>query len=79
MGSWPTFSYHPASLKEIEVDGSNPNYCSVDGVLYNKDKSELIYYPSGKEDATFKVPEWCEIHSVWLHILLCLQTYIDRF
>ncbi len=57
MGSWPTFSFHPESLKEIEVDGSNPKYCSVDGVLYNKDKSELIYYPSGKEGATFKVPD----------------------
>ncbi len=36
------------NLMEINVDPSNPNYCSVDGVLYSKDKTELICVPSGK-------------------------------
>jgi len=35
-------------LTEINVDPSNPNYCSVDGVLYSKDKTELICVPLGK-------------------------------
>lgn len=33
------------ALQRIEVDENNPNYCDVDGVLYNKDKTELICYP----------------------------------
>lgn len=33
------------SLKAIFVDENNPNYCDVDGVLYNKDKTEVICYP----------------------------------
>ncbi|HAQ64228.1 MAG TPA: hypothetical protein DCR23_07175 [Ruminococcaceae bacterium] len=33
------------SLQCIYVDENNPNYCDVDGVLYNKDKTEIICYP----------------------------------
>lgn len=32
-------------LKAINVDENNENYCSVDGVLYNKDKTELMVFP----------------------------------
>ncbi len=33
------------NLEAIFVDENNPNYCDIDGVLYNKDKTELIMYP----------------------------------
>ncbi|MBE6752708.1 MAG: leucine-rich repeat domain-containing protein, partial [Ruminococcaceae bacterium] len=33
------------SLKELDVDESNKFYCDVDGVLYNKDKTECIFTP----------------------------------
>ncbi len=33
------------SLERIEVDENNPNYCDVDGVLYNKDKTVVMNYP----------------------------------
>ena len=33
------------ALREIRVDKNNPNYCDVDGVIYNKDKTELICRP----------------------------------
>ena len=33
------------ALQCIYVDEDNPNYCDIDGVLYNKDKTELICYP----------------------------------
>ena len=33
------------SLKEFIVDENNPNYCDIDGVLYNKDKTQVICYP----------------------------------
>ena len=35
------------SLTEISVDSSNSQYCSVNGVLYTKDKTKLIRYPGG--------------------------------
>ena len=35
-------------LTAITVDESNPNYCDVDGVLFNKDKTTLIQYPASK-------------------------------
>ena len=44
------------SLTEITVAEDNPNYCSVDGVLFNKDKTELIEYPAAKEGA-YTIPE----------------------
>ncbi len=37
----------------VHVD--NPNYCSIDGVLFNKDKTVLIQYPGGKSGA-YTVP-----------------------
>lgn len=33
------------ALQKIEVDENNPNYCDIDGVLYNKDKTQLLCYP----------------------------------
>ena len=33
-------------LKEINVSEGNANYSSIDGVLYNKDKTVLLYYPN---------------------------------
>lgn len=47
------------SLKEIIVDPENPNYSSVDGVLYNKDKTTLLICPSGKT-GTLRIPEGAE-------------------
>ena len=35
-------------LKEISVSGDNPIFASVDGVLYNKDKTELLFCPEGR-------------------------------
>ena len=40
-----------SSLNLINVDIKNPNYCSIDGVLFNKDKTTLIQYPGGKQGA----------------------------
>lgn len=37
------------SLKSIAVDEQNPNYCSQNGAVYNKEKTELIAVPAGME------------------------------
>lgn len=38
------------ALQNIEVDENNPNYCDIDGVLYNKDKTELLCYPCNHDE-----------------------------
>ncbi len=38
-------------LTSIDVASDNSNYCLVDGVLFNKDKTTLIQYPGGKQGA----------------------------
>ena len=38
-------------LTSINVSPDNSNYCSVDGVLFNKDKTTIIQYPGGKQGA----------------------------
>ena len=43
-------------LIEYEVSENNPNYCSVDGVLYSKDKKVLVQYPSEKEGSSIVIP-----------------------
>ena len=40
----------------INVDGNNKEYSSIDGVLYNKDVSELICYPCGMPLNSFSIP-----------------------
>ncbi|MGN1194125.1 MAG: leucine-rich repeat domain-containing protein, partial [Acutalibacteraceae bacterium] len=44
------------TLTRIDVDADNPNYCSVDGVLFNKDKTVLMQYPVGKADTSYSIP-----------------------
>lgn len=44
------------NLEKIIVDVNNSNYCSVDGVLYSKDKSVLYAYPTTKTEQTFIIP-----------------------
>ncbi len=45
------------SLEEINVDASNPDFCSVDGVLFTKDKTRLIFFPPEKSADEFDIPE----------------------
>ncbi len=44
------------SIESYCVDEENTVYSSVDGVIYSKDKSKLISYPSGKK-GVFSIPE----------------------
>lgn len=47
------------NIKSITVAAANPAYSSADGVLYNKDKKELLYYPIQKSTAPV-IPEGVE-------------------
>ena len=45
------------SLTEIKVDTNNENFSSQDGVLFDKNKTELIQYPIGNERKTYDIPK----------------------
>ncbi len=44
------------SLAQISVAQDNPYYCSVDGVLFNKDCSTILTYPSSKAGSIYIMP-----------------------
>ncbi|MBP5477527.1 MAG: leucine-rich repeat domain-containing protein [Paludibacteraceae bacterium] len=43
-------------LTAIDVAKDNPNYCSENGVLFNKDKTTLIQYPACRYDERYYIP-----------------------
>lgn len=45
------------ALENINVNESNPNYSSLDGVLLDKNQSVLIKYPAGKDLDEYTIPE----------------------
>ena len=45
------------SLESIEVEDNNNYFSDIDGVLFNKDKTELFLYPAGKNGETYGIPE----------------------
>lgn len=49
--------YQCRELSEINVDNDNPNYKSVDGVLFNKSRTELMEYPNGKQAKIYNIPQ----------------------
>ncbi len=49
-----SFAY--CGLTSINVNASNPNYSSDNGILFNKDKTTLIIYPQGKNATSYSIP-----------------------
>ncbi|MCI6389186.1 MAG: leucine-rich repeat protein [Ruminococcus sp.] len=45
------------SLTEINVSSNNANYSSENGILFNKEKTELIRYPQGKTETEYIIPD----------------------
>lgn len=43
-------------VQSFMVSGGNPSFSCAGGVLFNKDKSELLLYPAGKTSAAYAVP-----------------------
>ena len=48
------------SLTSITVDSNNAKYSDIDGILFNKDKTNLICYPEGKKDTSYVIPDSVE-------------------
>lgn len=53
----PYRTFDAKNLTVINVAVENKSYSSVDGVLFNKDQSELIAYPAGKKGTSYTVPK----------------------
>ncbi len=45
------------SLKEIIVDENNNYYCSIDGVLFKRNATKLIKFPSAKTITEYEIPD----------------------
>lgn len=52
--SYGSFNYCE-NLTNINVDNKNKKYASINGILFNKNKSELIEYPYGRKEAILNV------------------------
>lgn len=50
-----------SSFASIDVASDNKYYTSVDGVLYNKNKTELFYYPMNSAMTSFVCPSTLEV------------------
>lgn len=48
-------------LENIYVDMNNKYFSSVDGVLFNKDKTVLIKYPEWKKETSYVIPDNVEL------------------
>lgn len=55
-GIYPNAFSYCTGLENIDVSDNNPSYSSEDGVLYNHDKTQLVWYPAKKQD-TFNIPQ----------------------
>ncbi|MCM1508862.1 MAG: leucine-rich repeat protein [Ruminococcus flavefaciens] len=45
------------SLERVSLNPNNEFYTYSDGVLYNKNKTELIQYLAGKKETSYKIPD----------------------
>jgi uncharacterized protein (TIGR02145 family) len=45
------------SLTDINVNSDNEYYCSIEGVLFNKNITKLLKYPSGKQASEYEIPQ----------------------
>ena len=46
-----------SSLESIDVEAGNNYYTSEGGVLFNADKTTLVYYPAGKSGSAYTIPD----------------------
>ena len=72
FGSLEDFPHSPfnscLSLEAIEVEEGNPVLSSVDGVLFNKDKTTLIGYPAASPRESYTVPDGVKKASLYAFI-----------
>ena len=53
------FAY-TSKLESIVVENNNSDYSSLNGVLFNKNRTKLLKYPTGSSDVSYNVPSSVE-------------------
>ncbi len=48
-------------LTTYNVNASNPNFSAQNGVLFNKDKTEIVAYPTAKTGTTYAIPSTVKV------------------
>ncbi len=49
--------YSCTALVEVNVAEDNPNYSSTEGILFNKEQTELVCFPANKQMTSYTIPE----------------------
>ena len=44
------------NIENIYVSNNNSSFCSDNGILFNKSKTSILYYPAGKTESTYNIP-----------------------
>jgi hypothetical protein len=52
-----SYEFNGELLTDITVNELNPNYCSIDGVLFDKENEGLMEYPKNKDKTDYTVPD----------------------
>ena len=53
-----TYTFYDCdSVTAFTVDGNNTSFSAEDGVLFNKTKATLLYYPNGKTETSYTIPD----------------------
>jgi len=51
-------AFGSTNLTNIKVDPDNDNYCDDNGIVFTKDKSTLVEYPTGKPETEYAIPNY---------------------
>ena len=50
-------AFYNSGLKNYEVEGDHTKFTAIDGVLFNKDKDQLLSYPHGRKVSSITIPD----------------------
>ena len=62
-------------IESYIISDANPNFSTLDGVVYNRDKTQLILYPKNKTDTEFTLPS--TVKSLYLGAFY-LNSYLTK-
>ncbi len=60
---WSNTFYNCSGLTSFSVDVNNPVFSSLNGVLYNRNKTYLYKFPSGNNSSSFNIPS--TVTNIW--------------
>jgi len=74
------------TIKNIIVDENHSTFTVEDGVLFDKDKKTLVFYPNGLENTTYTVPGFVEtvmsdafLGNSYLEEIIISEEFIGQF